>query len=267
MDRMIYSRVYPLPDNERSRLAEVQRHQILDTAPEDIFDDIVRLAAKLFDVEIALTSIISDERQWFKSRRGIDVGETRREDAFCSYTILSNNVMIVPDASEDSRFRHYPSVIEAPFIRFYAGAPLTTRSGVNIGTLCLADSKPRDDFNLNDASQLASLAKVVMLQICKRIAVSSNRSENRFDICVRGTVSCYGVKPTDIDILNISHRGAMLRANVITLSRGDEVLISISTIAIIATIAWSRDDLYGLTFHRPLEASVLEQIHAYNEVS
>jgi GAF domain-containing protein len=262
---MFYARDYPVPDNERSRLAEVKRHNILDTPPEKSFDNIVKLAVSIFDVEMSLVSIVSDDRQWFKSRVGFLSDEMPRRDAFCAHAILSNNVMIVPDALEDARFRNYQSVIGPPYIRFYAGAPLTTRSGANIGTLCLADTRSRDTFDLDDSAQLASLAKIVTIQMSKKINKLSTRSEDRFDIHVRGTVSHYGLKPTDIDILNISNRGAMLRVVDITFARGDEVLISINTVAIFATIAWSKEDLYGLTFHRPIDAHALEEIHSYNE--
>jgi hypothetical protein len=153
---------------------------------------------------------------------------------------------------------NYQSVIGPPYLRFYAGAPLTTRSGANIGTLCLADTRPRDTFDLDDSAQLASLAKIVTIQMRQKIDKLSTCSEDRFDIHVRGTVSHYDLKPTDIDILNISNRGAMLRVVDITFARGDEVLISINTVAISATIAWSKEDLYGLTFHRPFDAHALE---------
>ncbi|HYC98395.1 PAS domain S-box protein [Brevundimonas sp.] len=151
---------------ERARLEAVRALRILDTPPEPRFDRLTRLTASLFGVPTALVSLVDGDRQWFKSRQGMDLVETRREDAFCSRAIQSppHGVMIVPDASKDPRFADNPMVTAPGGVRFYAGAVLTTSSGHNIGTLCIKDRVPRT-FSEADAQRLRELADLVIEQI------------------------------------------------------------------------------------------------------
>jgi diguanylate cyclase len=132
-----------LPANEAERLAALEEMEILDTAPEEAFDDIVEIAAAVLGVPIALLSLVDRDRQWFKARHGANASETARDIAFCAHAILLDDVLEVPDARGDARFRTNPFVTEDPHIRFYAGAPLTTAEGHNLGTLCVLDSVPR----------------------------------------------------------------------------------------------------------------------------
>ena len=143
----------PLPENETERLAALKDFQILDTPSEKAFDDLTRLASYICKTPIAVMTLIDADRQWFKSKVGIDVSETPREIAFCSHAILNEGTMIVPDALEDDRFRDNPAVTAEPHVRFYAGAPLATREGYKLGTLCVVDTVPRE---LSDG-QLAAL--------------------------------------------------------------------------------------------------------------
>jgi len=130
-------------ENEKARLEALRRFEILDTAPEQGYDDIVKVAAHVMDTPIALVSLIDENRQWFKARLGLDVSETPREIAFCTHAIQQSETMIVEDARNDARFAQNPLVTGAPDIRFYMGAPLITSEGHALGTLCVIDGKPR----------------------------------------------------------------------------------------------------------------------------
>jgi GAF domain-containing protein len=147
--------------SEADRLAALQRYQILDTPPEPAFDRIVRLAALLLDVPIALISLIDADRQWFKARYGLDAPETPRAIAFCDRAIRGSSALVVPDAKMDPRFCENPLVTGEPHVRFYAGAPLVPRDGFAIGTICAIDRALRD-LNARDATILAALTEEVL---------------------------------------------------------------------------------------------------------
>ncbi|RQO38772.1 histidine kinase [Herminiimonas sp. KBW02] len=144
----------PIPDDEDDRLYALRQLLILDTPPEERFNRIVSFAAHEFDVPIVLITLLDTERQWFKASVGLDVCETARDVSFCGHAIMSNDTMVVADATKDARFSDNPFVLEDPQVRFYAGAPLTLASGQNVGTLCLIDNAPRT----MDAVGLAILA-------------------------------------------------------------------------------------------------------------
>jgi diguanylate cyclase (GGDEF)-like protein len=133
----------PIPANETRRLGTLRSLKILDTPAEERFDRLTRLARRLFDVPIALVSLIDENRQWFKSCAGLGVLETARDVSFCGHAILHDDVFEIPDALADDRFHDNPLVTGAPHIRFYAGQPLTVPNGSKLGTLCLIDTRPR----------------------------------------------------------------------------------------------------------------------------
>jgi two-component system, cell cycle sensor histidine kinase and response regulator CckA len=133
-----------LPIDEAERLRRLRDYRVLDTDSEPVFDRMVQLIAALFEVPIALISFIDEERQWFKAAHGLNLPYTSRAIAFCSHTILGDEVAVVRDATRDPRFRDNPLVTAEPSICFYAGAPLRTKSGHNVGSVAIIDRKPRD---------------------------------------------------------------------------------------------------------------------------
>ena len=151
----------PVPPNETARLNALKRYAVLDTPPEGSFDRITRSAAHRFAVPIALVSLIDQKRQWFKSCIGMSAADVDRKITFCAHAILSDEVLIVLDTRNDARFRDNPQVTSAPFIRFYAGAPLVTSDGFCLGTLCIIDTVPRA-FSPSEAADLQDLAAMVI---------------------------------------------------------------------------------------------------------
>ena len=135
--------IVPVPENEQQRLEKLLQYGVLDTPPSEAFDRVTRLASRLLNMPIALVSLVDDNRQWFKSRVGLDATETPREQAFCAHAICDTEVLVVPNAEEDARFASNPLVTGAPDIRFYAGAPLRTSVGLNLGTLCVIERLAR----------------------------------------------------------------------------------------------------------------------------
>ncbi|MBT8164731.1 MAG: sensor domain-containing diguanylate cyclase [Acidimicrobiia bacterium] len=153
----------PLPSSESARLAALAAYDILDTLPEAAYDDITQLAAEVCGAPIAAVSLIADDRQWFKSTVGTEVTENHRDLAFCAHAILSEEVLVVPDARDDERFSDNP-LVTSEQVRFYAGAPLVTPDGEVLGTLCVLDSEDRE-FTDEQARGLSALARQVMAQL------------------------------------------------------------------------------------------------------
>lgn len=189
------------PVEERRRLATLRTLGLLDTPAEERFDRITRLAQRLFDVPIALVSLIDEDRQWFKSRQGLDVEETSREVSFCGHAILGDDVMQIPDATVDPRFTDNPLVLGDPRIRFYAGCPIAAPDGSKLGTLCVIDSEPRvlsaaDQRMLGDLAELVEREiAVVQMALDDELTGLSNRrgfllmAEKVLDVCVRQGVA------------------------------------------------------------------------------
>lgn len=147
---------------EEARLAELESLQVLDTLPDERLDRLTALAARHFDAPIALVSLVDHRRQWFKSKFGLGVSETPRDQAFCRYTIHGTEPFIVLDATQDERFRANPLVTAEPNIRFYAGAPLITASGAALGSLCIIDTKARWSMRPQDKQLLGECARIAM---------------------------------------------------------------------------------------------------------
>ena len=151
----------PFPVDEAERLEALRGFAILDTPHDPRFDRLVRLAARVFGVQAAVVTLVDSDRQWFKASVGLDASETPRDQAFCAWTILGNDVFVVEDAARDPRFAGNPLVTGAPDIRFYAGAPLVTAEGYSIGSLALIDTVPRQ-FPLAAREQLKEFAGLVI---------------------------------------------------------------------------------------------------------
>lgn len=147
----------PIPANEAQRLADLRALRILDTPPEERFDRIVRLAARIFDVPMAYVALVDSDRQWFKAKCGLKTDSTGREISFCGHAILNDGPLVIPDSHRDERFHDNPLVVNPPHVRFYAGHPLRGPSGQNVGTFCLAAPRPRE-LSAAERALLAELA-------------------------------------------------------------------------------------------------------------
>jgi len=196
-----------IPANEQERLAALRALQLLDTPPEERFDRITRLAQRLFNVPIALVSLVDGHRQWFKSRQGLDATETPRNISFCGHAILNDGVFYVPNAAADARFRDNPLVAGPPDIRFYAGAPLSSPDGHRVGTLCIIDRKPQD-LSEEDLRTLCDLGRWVEEELRDlefRKAADTIRGQEAMMRAILDTV---------VDgIITIDERGMIARVN------------------------------------------------------
>lgn len=149
------------PQDEPCRLSTLTALHLLDTAPEERFDRVTRLAKRLFNVKIACVSLVDEHRQWFKSAIGTDVRQTSRDISFCGHAILNDELFYISDTTQDSRFANNPLVTEPPHVRFYAGQPLHAPNGQLMGTLCIIDDQPRQ---LTDEDKLALKDLAMMVE-------------------------------------------------------------------------------------------------------
>ena len=162
---------YPIPADEEQRLRDLERHGVIGLASDEHFDRIVELASSIFQAPMSLISLVERDRQWFLTRKGLEASETPRTMAFCAHAIAASGVLVVPDARADERFSTNPLVIDEPHVRFYAGAPLRSPDGHNLGTLCVIDQQPRQPSS-EQIHQLQLLSELVMREIeLRRIAM------------------------------------------------------------------------------------------------
>ena len=154
----------PLPPDEPARLAALRRSGIMDAPADAIYDDLTRQAMEVCGTPMALITLVDEKRQWFKSRQGVDLTETPRDDAFCAYVLHQpHETMVVPDAAADPRFADNALVTGPPNLRFYAGAPVLSPEGHVLGTLCVLDREPRR-LTADQIHRLNGLAKQVSLR-------------------------------------------------------------------------------------------------------
>ncbi len=153
-----------IPYTDSERIAALKEYKIMDSSPEEEFDNITKLASYICQAPISLITLLDEERQWFKSKIGVAISETPREHAFCNHTIQQNDLMIIEDAQKDERFKDNPLVLEDPNIRFYAGMSLTSPKGYNLGSLCVIDRVPRK-LDEQQIFALRTLARQVINQM------------------------------------------------------------------------------------------------------
>ncbi len=200
-----------IPEDEEKRLATLRGLNILDTPPEERFDRLTRLAQRIFDVPIAVITLIDSNRQWFKSCQGLDATETPRRISFCGHAIHNDEIFVISDATLDSRFADNPLVAGAPHIRFYAGQPLKTSNGSRLGTLCIIDKNPRHPSRA-ELGILLDLAALVeneleaetQRRLCVRVFESINEGiivtdANKLILSVNPAFSAItGYSPTEV---------------------------------------------------------------------
>jgi hypothetical protein len=152
------------PSTEAARVAALDRYALLDSEPEQSFDELVELAAHICKTTMAMLSLVDDHRQWFKSKVGVQIRETPRDISFCAHAIQQSELFIIPDALQDPRFRENPLVTGEPHIRFYAGAPLINEDHFALGTLCVVDREPHQ-LDEDQKEALLALGRLTMRQM------------------------------------------------------------------------------------------------------
>ncbi|KAF0812066.1 putative signaling protein [Andreprevotia sp. IGB-42] len=204
-----------LPANEAARIALLHRLDILDTPAEDDFDRITRLAARILGMPVALITLVDTDRQWFKSRYGLDVSETARELSFCAHAINGEGAMVVNDAHADARFVDNPLVTGQPHVRFYAGQPLKSRDGLALGTLCVIDQQPRqlDAADLQALQDLGHVAEQALqarelVKLSRKLHVDTQQALNQQEALYRETF-----EQAPMGIAHITPDGQWLTAN------------------------------------------------------
>ncbi len=192
--------------DEADRLKTLYQYQVLDTDPDPELDELTILAAEICQTPIALISFVDRDRQWFKSKVGINLCETPRYVAFCSHAIQQSNVFVVPDALDDPRFVDNPLVVDYPNLRFYAGTPLINADGFALGTLCVVDYQPRQ-LSQQQIRQLQILGHQVMAQLeLKRDALQFQRMRHDFDYLQKQFVECESLSHQESIVFNLANQ-------------------------------------------------------------
>lgn len=255
------------PPNEADRLAQLRSYQILDTLPELAFDDITFLASEICECPIALISLVDEDRQWFKSRVGLQATETSRDVAFCARAILEpDELLVVPDATQDERFASNPLVTTDPLIRFYAGAPLTTSQGDALGTLCVIDRVARE-LDPSQMQALSALSRQVMAQLELRKALveleqyieqrsSYERHLNRYQEELEKTNASLALQSVTDSLTGLHNRRALLE----TLDAECERARRYSHPLTLAILDVDHFKSYNDAFGHPIGDRALEQI-------
>jgi PAS domain S-box-containing protein len=212
----------PEPPDEGERLQALQNLAILDTDPEEAYDDLAALASFICGVPMALVSLMDRDRQWFKAHRGLDATQTPRDAAFCGYTILQDGLFIVPDATKDPRFAGNPLVTGDPHVRFYAGVPLRTASGHRVGTLCVLDERP-GDLNADQRKALGILGRQATNLLEMRLLLIELRRAATAEHETASRLAAIYDAATEVAILALSTEGVVTSFN-----RGAEWMLGYS---------------------------------------
>lgn len=197
-------KLYPKPADDEERLKVLSRYDVVGTAPEPRFDEVARLATRIFNVPIAFVSLVDQHRQWLKSHIGVDFAETPRCESFCTHTIMGADVLVINDAAQDPRFAATDLVTGRPNVRFYAGAPIVAQGGHRLGSLCIMDTEPRERFEAADGETLKHLAKIVMGQLDLRRLEFVNAAMRGF------------AEATELALLTIDRHGLIEFVNTAT---------------------------------------------------
>jgi len=171
--------MFSLPKNEQERLASLSEYKILDTRPEQEYDDIVKIIAHICDVPIALIALLDQKRKWHKAKCGTEATGSPREITICSYTITQSETLIIPDTHLDNRFNELDVVTKPPYVRFYAGVPLINKEGYAIGTLCLIDTKPNTLTSQQQESLEAMARQVLRLLESRRMTFELEKQKDK----------------------------------------------------------------------------------------
>ena len=218
-----------IPVDEEERIRALFRYEILDTPDEASFDHLTKLAATIVGVPIALVSLVDTDRQWFKSKFGLDVDETGRDISFCGHAIFQDDPFVVPDATCDVRFADNPLVMGDPGIRFYAGASLRTPDGHRLGTLCVIDTEPREGLTEFESNALVALASLVVdemeLHRTERVVATQQGDLNRYYEVMGASTDFMGLASSDGKVIGINPAGRQM------VGMGDDEDVSTLTIA------------------------------------
>jgi diguanylate cyclase (GGDEF)-like protein len=246
----------PIPLDEEERLNELQELRLLDTEAEERFDRFTRLARRIFDVPVALISLVDGDRQWFKSRQGLDVAETPRDVSFCGHAILGSGIFVVENAAEDARFRDNPLVTGEPRIQFYAGFPLTGPKGHTVGTLCLLDQKPRvlaeEDLEaLRDIGAMVA-GELASLQLASTDSLTGISNRRGFELLASQALAMCRRSGQAVSMVMIDMDGFKDINDTFGHEEGDRALIRFSTLLVETfrdsdvVARWGGDEFYAL---------------------